>query len=74
MLQPLKGARNKIAGAVAHNLVRRGRTFEDFQRWDTANEPSLASDEPAALRRWWDWALERERPVSGNLRSGVATK
>jgi hypothetical protein len=59
-LQARRGARNDIAGAIARDFVRRGRTFEDFKRWDTANVPPLASDEPENLLSWWRWALRRE--------------
>ena len=57
--QARKGFRNSIAGAVAHSIQRCGGTFEDFQRWDAANVPPLATDKPERLRIWWKSALKR---------------
>jgi hypothetical protein len=61
VLQARRGCRNNIAGAIAHDIVRRGGTFEDFEAWDRSNKPPLASDKPTALKVWWAWALRKEQ-------------
>jgi hypothetical protein len=67
VLQARDGARNKIAGAIAREIVRRGGTFEDFARWDSGNVPPLGNDEPEKLAGWWRWAKGQEQaPRRGN--------
>ena len=53
------GARSRLAGLTALLIAKRGGTFADLKRWDSANRPPLASDEPRALGSWWRCA-ERE--------------
>ena len=55
-LQARKGYRNKIAGAVARDILTRAGSFEDFLAWDAKNIPPLARDNPGELRKWWKWA------------------
>jgi hypothetical protein len=60
--QARRGCRNLVAGGIARDLVRHGKTFEDFVTWDTANEPPLATDrdERRALHHWWRSAQRQE--------------
>lgn len=61
--QARRGARNRIAGAVARDILKKGGTEADFQAWDSGNEPPLASDKPRDLARWWKWASRRHRRI-----------
>ncbi len=58
--QARAGYRNRIAGGVAVSIARGGGAFPDFARWDQANVPPLASDEPDALKVWWGWAIRKK--------------
>lgn len=62
------GARNLVAGRVASLLCKRGRTFRDFQEWDSGNIPPLSTDEPGRLERWWKWATRKETRGSYRVR------
>jgi hypothetical protein len=59
--QARRGYRNNIAGGVAKSIFCAGGSFEDFEDWDSFNEPPLASDEPKRLRNWWRWAERQNK-------------